>query len=145
MEKMTKREKVMLGVSIGVSVAAVGVAGYFGVKYYNANKEAKILTLGMNYLSEVNASLNTEITTLMEAASEGLFEEAIGTVNNKINHRVDRKKYLSERLIQSPDDEKAKAALQKVETELTNLFKRKDNFTAAQAFYAINDVTEEEL
>ena len=32
---------------------------------------------------------------------------------------------------------------EKVENELVNLFKRKDKFTAAQAFYAIRDIEEE--
>ena len=39
MEKMTKREKIMLGVSIGVGVVATGAAGYFGVKYVNTQKQ----------------------------------------------------------------------------------------------------------
>ena len=43
MEKMTKREKVILGVSIGVSVAAVGVAGYFGFKFYKGELNNKQL------------------------------------------------------------------------------------------------------
>ena len=145
MEKMTKREKVMLGVSIGVSVAAVGVAGYFGVKYYGSVKENKILESANEILKETNKVLSDKVTTLMEAASEGVFEEAIGTVNNKINHRTDRKKYLLERLTQLPDDIQTKAALEKVENELSNLYKRKDKFTTAQAFYAIADITEEEL
>ena len=143
MEKITKREKVMLGVSIGVSVAAIGVAGYFGVKYYGNTKENKILESANEMLKEANVVLTDKVTTLMEAASEGVFEEAIGTVNNKINHRTDRKKYLLERLVTNPDDKDAKALLEKVETELTNLFKRKDKFTAAQAFYAITDIEEE--
>ena len=145
MKKMTKREKVMLGVSIGVSVAAVGVAGYFGVKYYGSVKENKILESANEILKETNKVLSDKVTTLMEAASEGVFEEAIGTVNNKINHRTDRKKYLLERLTQLPDDIQTKAALEKVENELSNLYKRKDKFTTAQAFYAIADITEEEL
>ena len=143
MEKITKREKVMLGVSIGVSVAAIGVAGYFGVKYYGNTKENKILESANEMLKEANVVLTDKVTTLMEAASEGVFEEAIGTVNNKINHRTDRKKYLLERLVTNPDDKDAKALLEKVETELTNLFKRKDKFTAAQAFYVIQDIEEE--
>ena len=145
MEKLTKREKVMLGVSIGVSATAIGVAGYFGFKYYKSNENAKLLEQGMHYLSGVNSDLHHKIETLMEAASEGVFEEAIGTVNNKINHRTDRKKYLLERLAQFPDDIQTKKALEKVETELANLCKRKDKFTEAQAFYAIADVIEEEL
>ena len=145
MEKMTKREKVILGVSIGVSVAAVGVAGYFGIKYVKANRQLTGAVTQNEYLDIVIQTLDREVATLMEAASEGVFEEAIGTVNNKINHRTDRKKYLLERLTQLPDDIQTKAALEKVEFELTNLFKRKDKFTEAQAFYAIADVIEEEL
>lgn len=145
MEKLTKREKVMLGVSVGVSVTAIGVAGYFGFKYYKSNESTKLLEQGMHYLSGVNSDLNNKIETLMEAATEGVFEEAIGTVNNKINTRTDKRKYLLERLLQFPDDNQAKAALEKVEIELANLYKRKDKFTEAQAFYAIADVIEEEL
>ena len=75
----------------------------------------------------------------MEAASEGVFEEAIGTVNNKINHRTDRKKYLLEALKAKPDDEQSKQALNKVNIELENLFTRKDKYTKAQALYEIKD------
>lgn len=138
MEKMTKREKVILGVSIGLGVVAVGTAGYFGVKYYSLNKEN-------NLLQKTNDVLNDKVTTLMEAASEGVFEEAISTVNNKLNHRNDRKKYLLEQLSKTPDDIQSKKALEKVETELSNLLKRKDKFTKAQSFYAIADTIEEEL
>ena len=60
-------------------------------------------------------------------------------------HDSNRKKYLLERLAQFPDDIQTKKALEKVETELANLYKRKDKFTEAQAFYAIADVIEEEL
>ena len=62
-----------------------------------------------------------------------------------INHRTDKRKYLLEQLLKTPDDIQTKKALEKVETELANLCKRKDKFTEAQAFYAIADVIEEEL
>ena len=75
----------------------------------------------------------------MEAASEGVFEEAIGTVNNKINHRTDKKKYILESLKVKPDDELTKQALNKVNVELKNLFARKDKYTKAQALYEIKD------
>lgn len=138
MEKMTKREKVILGVSIGLGVVVVGTAGYFGVRCYSLNKEN-------NLLQKTNDVLNDKVTTLMEAASEGVFEEAISTVNNKLNHRNDRKKYLLEQLSETPNDIQTKKALEKVETELSNLLKRKDKFTKAQSFYAIADTIEEEL
>lgn len=61
MEKLTKREKVMLGISVGVSATAIGVAGYFGFKYYKSNENAKLLEQGMHYLSGVNSDLNNKI------------------------------------------------------------------------------------
>lgn len=128
MEKLTKREKVM----IGVSVVSVGVAGYFGFKYLKTNQEL------ISQLCK-NDTLKTNVETLMEAASEGVFEEAIGTVNNKINHRRDRVKYLVDRLTTNPDDIQAKNSLEKYQNELTTLLNRKDKFTAAQELYAIKN------
>ncbi len=142
MKKLTKREKVTLGVSIGVSAVAVGVAGYFGIKYMKTNRQLMEAVTKNKHLDVVTQNLENKVTTLMEAASEGVFEEAIGTVNNKINYRIDRKKYLLNHLLQSPDDIQTKAALEKVENELANLFKRKDKFTEAQTFYVIEDIVE---
>ena len=146
MEKLSKREKILLGVSIVGTGVAVGVAGYFGFKYYGAIKENKILEKS---LKEANADLSIiikgnqvlkhNVQTLMEAASEGVFEEAIGTVNNKINHRTDKKKYLLEALETRPNSDEIKQALNKVNVELKNLFDRKDKYTKAQALYEIKD------
>ena len=142
MKKLTKREKVLLGVSVGVSAVAVGVAGYFGIKYIKTNQQLIEAVAKNKDLDMVTQNLENKVTTLMEAASEGVFEEAISTVNNKINYRIDRKKYLLERLLQAPDDIQTKAVLEKVENELANLFKRKDKFTEAQTFYVIKDIAE---
>ena len=142
METLNKREKIL----IGVSIVGVGVAGYFGFKYYGAIKENKILEKS---LKEANADLSIiikgnqvlkhNVQTLMEAASEGVFEEAIGTVNNKINHRTDKKKYLLEALETRPNSDEIKQALNKVNVELKNLFDRKDKYTKAQVLYEIKD------
>ena len=75
----------------------------------------------------------------MEAASEGVFEEAIGTVNNKINHRIDKKKYLLEALETNTNNDEIKLSLSKVNIELKNLFTRKDKYTKAQSLYEIKD------
>lgn len=142
MKKMTRKEKILLGVSI-VGVCA---AGYFGYKYYSYKNDNQLLE---NALKKADADLSTvikqnhvleyNVQTLMEAASEGIFEEAIGTVNNKINHRTDKKKYILEALKIKPDDEQSKEALNKVNIELSNLFSRKDKYTKAQTLYEIKD------
>ena len=139
MKKLTKREKILLGVSI----VGAGVAGFIIYKQHNIIIEAlfdkierdKIIT----NLNNDNQVLKCDVQTLMEAASEGVFEEAIGTVNNKINYRTDKKKYLLEALETNPNDTSLKAALEKVEIELANLFTRKDKYTKAQTLYEIKD------
>lgn len=142
MKKMTRKEKILLGVSI-VGVCA---AGYFGYKYYSYKNDNQLLE---NALKKADVDLSTvikqnhileyNVQTLMEAASEGVFEEAIGTVNNKINHRTDKKKYLLEALKTNPNNNEIKQALSKVDIELTNLFGRKDKYTKAQRLYEIKD------
>ena len=139
MKKLSKREKIL----IGVSIVGAGVAGFIIYKQHNIIIKAlldkieceKIIT----NIDNENQVLKYDVQTLMEAASEGVFEEAIGTVNNKINHRTDKKKYLLEALKAKPDDEQTKQALNKVNIELENLFTRKDKYTKAQALYEIKD------
>lgn len=78
--------------------------------------------------------------TLMEAASEGLFEEAISKVTNKINYRLDRKEALELRLLDKPDDNQTKEALNKLMEELAALMKRRDKFEDAQAIFEIKEL-----
>lgn len=78
--------------------------------------------------------------TLMEAASEGLFEEAISKVTNKINYRLDRKEALELRLLDKPDDNQTKEALNKLLEELAALMKRRDKFEDAQAIFEIKEL-----
>ena len=139
MKKLSKREKIL----IGVSIVGAGVAGFIIYKQHNIITKAlldkieceKIIT----NLDNENQVLKWDVQTLMEAASEGVFEDAIGTINNKINHRTDKKKYILESLKVKPDDELTKQALNKVNVELKNLFARKDKYTKAQALYEIKD------
>ena len=139
MKKLSKREKIL----IGVSIVGAGDAGFIIYKQHNIITKAlldkieceKIIT----NIDNENQVLKYDVQTLMEAASEGVFEEAIGTVNNKINHRTDKKKYILEALKVNPDDEQSKRALNKVNIELENLFTRKDKYTKAQTLYEIKD------
>ena len=139
MKKLTKREKILLGVSI----VGAGAAGFIIYKQHNIIIKALLdkieLEKNITNLDNENQVLKYNVQTLMEAASEGVFEEAIRTVNNKINHRTDKKKYILEALKIKPDDEQSKQALDKVNIELKNLFTRKDKYTKAQTLYEIKD------
>lgn len=139
MKKLSKREKVL----IGVSIIGAGVAGFIIYKQHNIITKALLDKIEyeriITNLDNENQVLKWDVQTLMEAASEGVFEDAIGTVNNKINHRTDKKKYILEALKVKPDDEQSKQALNKVNIELKNLFTRKDKYIKAQALYEIKD------
>ena len=139
MKKLTKREKILLGVSI----VGAGVAGFIIYKQHDIIVKALLDKIEcekiIKNLDNENQVLKGNVQTLMEAASEGVFEEAIGTINNKITHRTDKKKYILESLKVNPDDEQSKQALNKVNIELKNLFTRKDKCTKAQALYEIKD------
>lgn len=139
MKKLTRREKIL----IGVSIVGAGVAGFVICKQHNIITKALLDKIEyeriITNLDNENQVLKWDVQTLMEAASEGVFEEAIGTVNNKINHRTDKKKYLLEALKTNPNNDEIKQALSKVNIELTNLFGRKDKYTKAQRLYEIKD------
>ena len=72
MKKLTKHEKAILTVSAVTVAITSALAAYFGVKYFSGNKDLK-----------------DSVDTLMAAASEGVFEEALGTINHKITDRTD--------------------------------------------------------
>ena len=127
-KELTKREKLL----ICAAVVTTCTAGYFGVKYFSSVKLEELL-------SEDNKSLKDSVDTLMAAASEGVFEEAIGTVNNKITYRVDKEKYLVEYLKTHPNESKTRETLDKVRAELFNLYTRKDKIEKAQALYEIKN------
>ena len=136
-EKLTKREKTI----IGAAVVTTCIAGYFGIKYISDYKQIRKLTEDIGRLSKQNMGLEDSVDTLMAAASEGVFEEAIGTVNHKITYRVDKEKYLIEYLKAHPTHTDAQKGLERVTAELTNLYARRAKFEAAQALYVIkNDI-----
>lgn len=129
-EKLTKREKTI----IGAAVVTTCIAGYFGYKYFSGIKLEELLVKDNKYLKD-------SVDTLMAAASEGVFEEAIGTVNHKITYRVDKEKYLIEYLKEHPTHTDAQKGLERVTAELTNLYARRAKFEAAQELYVIkNDI-----
>ena len=91
MKKLTKREKILLGVSI----VSVGVAGYFGFKCYGykINNELleKVFKKAKDDLSIIikeNQKLSNRVKILEEVVSENVLDEAIATTTRKLNYRV---------------------------------------------------------
>ena len=115
----------------GVVVAA---GAYYMLKKHDL--EIKDLIRDNDILKEANETLRDDNQTLMEAASEGLFEEAIATVTRKINSREDKLEVLLER---SLTDDTVVEAIDKYRSELSMLMKRRDSFQKAQNIYFINE------
>lgn len=87
-------------------------------------------------LSEALLESREDNDTLMAAASEGLFEEAIATVTRKINGRRDKLEALLKRY---ETDLTVEDAITKVESELDILIARKESFLEAQSIFGIEE------
>ena len=87
-------------------------------------------------LSEALLDSRKDNDTLMAAASEGLFEEAIATVTRKINGRRDKLEALLKRY---ETDLTVEDAITKVKSELDILIARKESFLEAQSIFGIEE------
>ena len=87
-------------------------------------------------LSEALLESRKDNDTLMAAASEGLFEEAIATVTRKINGRRDKLEALLKRY---ETDLTVEDAITKVKAELDILIARKESFLEAQNIFGIEE------
>lgn len=126
MKKLTKREKAILTVSAVTVTITSALAVYFGVKYFSDHGQVTKLADNTN--------------TLMSAASEGLFDEALATVGRKIAYRKDREEYLFKRLLSHPGEKDLCNCLERVRSELNVLTERQSKFLAAQKLYGIDDI-----
>lgn len=93
MKKMTKKEKILLGVSIVGACAA----GYFGYKYYNykidnqlLEKSLKKADADLSIIIKENQNLSNRVQILEEVVSENVLDEAIATTTRKLNYRVSK-------------------------------------------------------
>ena len=106
----------------------------------NFNAKIKADEIQLKALEAALLDTLEDKNTLMEAASEGLFEDAISKVTNKINYRLDRKETLERMLEKRPDDKDLKETLEKVVEELAMLFNRRDKYEMSQAIFEIKDL-----
>ena len=124
-KKLTKREKML----ICIAIVTTCTAGYFGYKYG--------LHHSITALANKNNLLENKVKVLQEAASEGLYEEAIATVTRKINHLKDQIEYCTNRLSTNGNDTQTEIALNNYKAKLGVLMARKDNFIEAQKAYEL--------
>ena len=141
-QRHTKKILIAGGLVVSAGAAYILYKHNVEIKDITDNFNAKIEADKIQIKALDAALLDTleDKNTLMEAASEGLFEEAISKVTNKINYRLDRKEYLEKALEKCPEDMDLKVAYEKIVEELSMLFTRRDKFEDAQAIFEINDL-----
>ena len=94
MEKLSKKEKVLFG----VSVVSLGVAGYFGYKYLDTKKAMELLT---KEKEDTNDRLNFIEFLVIES---DCIPKALQNANNKLSRVQNKIKTEVERLILNPND-----------------------------------------
>lgn len=111
MKKLTRKEKILLGVSIGVSVAA----GYLGYKYLDANKTMELLSKGKE---DTNDRLNFVEFLVIES---DCVSKALQNANNKLSRVQSKIEAATERLSKVPTDIDAQKMLENCKAEETKL------------------------
>ena len=111
--------------------AVVAAGAYYMLKKHDL--EIKDLTDINLYLQKSNNKLKDDLDTLMAAASEGLFEEALATTTRKLNSRKDRLQFLI-------DSEVVGEQVDKLTREIKTLSMRRDAFLKAQALVEIKEL-----
>ena len=91
MKKLTKKEKILLGVSVVSVGIGAGVAGYFGYKYLNTNKR-------LNFVEFL-------------VIESDCVPKALQNANNKLSRVQSKIAAETERLILKPNDIRTKNAL----------------------------------
>lgn len=111
MKKLTKKERVLIGVSV-VSLGALGVLGY---KYLDAKKTIDLLT---KEKEDVNERLNFIEFLVIESNSIPM---ALQNGNNKLSRVQSKIVAATERLLKAPDDIDAKKWLENNKAEEVKL------------------------
>ena len=110
MKKLSRREKVL----VGVSVISVGVAGYFGYKYINTDKAKKDLEATLELANQAKDNLKEEIDFIKFLVIESeCVPKAKQNGENKLARKETKMKELLEMMIKSPNKSDLKIAYEK--------------------------------
>lgn len=102
--------------------------------------ELKNKDIVIDGLSEVLKDTREDNRTLMEALSEGVFEEAIATVTRKINSRKDKLTFLERQLEKGNTADEVLAKIEEITFEISELIRRKEAFLEGQKLYEIKNL-----
>ena len=133
MKKLSKREKIL----IGVSIVGAGVAGYLGYKYLDTKKAMELLT---KEKEDINDRLNFIEFLVIESEC---IPKALQNGNNKLSRVQSKIAAATERLILKPNDidaqkwlENNKAEEAKLIEHITKAMKLDEAVKSDQNIYA---------
>ena len=118
-------------------LVAGGIVVSAGTAYllYKHNVDLKNKDIVIEGLAEILEDTREDKDTLMEALSEGVFEEAIATVTRKINSRKDKLTFLEIQLNEGNNQVLTK--IEELKFEIAELIRRKEKFLEGQHLYEI--------
>ena len=114
MEKLSRREKAM----ICVSIAGIGIAGYFGFKYFDKDKQFEIFKAKANCDRE-----ELDFIKFLVIESDCV-PKALQNAENKLARKETKINALCDSLLKNPNDLEIKAAITKHEGEAAVLRKQ---------------------
>ena len=140
MKKLTKREKILLGVSI----VSVGVAGYFGFKCYGYKINNELLEKVLKKAEKEKENINDRLNFIEFLVIESdCVPKALQNANNKLSRVQSKIEAATERLILKPNDidaqkwlENNKAEEVKLIEHITKAMKLDEAVKADQNIYA---------
>ena len=128
--------KILLAGGLVVAAGAYYILGKHEKEMKDVLADNALLKSFVEEDGKAISKLTKDNETLMTAASEGLFEEAIATVTRKINGRRDKLESLLKRY---ETDLTVEDAITKVKAELDILIARKESFLEAQSIFGIEE------
>ena len=140
MKKLTKREKILLGVSI----ISVGVAGYFGFKCYGYKINNELLEKVLKKVDKEKENINDRLNFIEFLVIESdCVPKALQNANNKLSRVQSKIAVATERLLKVPDDEQTQKWLENNKAEeakliehITKAMKLDEAVKADQNIYA---------
>ena len=140
MKKLTKREKILLGVSI----VSVGVAGYFGFKCYGYKINNELLEKVLKKVDKEKENINDRLNFIEFLVIESdCIPKALQNANNKLSRVQSKIGVATERLLLKPNDiqtqkflENNKAEEAKLIEHIAKAMKLDESVKADQNIYA---------
>ena len=118
MKKLTRREKILLGVSI----VSAGVAGYFGFKCYRYKINNELLEKVLKKVEKEKENINDRLNFIEFLVIESdCVPKALQNANNKLSRIQSKIEAATERLILKPNDIDAKKWLENNKAEEAKL------------------------